>query len=504
MNIHISGANGFLGQALHEYLTSQQVSSTPWVRKPSGLLNEVVIQDLTNNDLVVQSLKGCDVFVHLAAKVHQLKPNKEQLDPDYIKVNANLTLFLAKKCVNAGVKHFIYLSSVKVNGEYSYRPFVESDTPQPSDPYGFSKLEAELGLLELSKDTGLIVTIIRPPLVYGPGVRANFLNLLSWLNLSLPVPFRLIKNQRSLLFIGNLVSAIGAVMFCLPTKSGVFFVNDGHDLSSHELCTTLSSYLRSLNVSLPLPNVFLKKFGDFIGRGAQMSRLLGSLQIDGSRFRGEFCWAPPYTVEDGLKATATWFLDRQKERRRYFVKRSYDIVLSLIALFILGVPILFVALSVKLTSRGPVLYWSQRVGADNRIFMMPKFRSMRIGTPVVATHLLNNPEVCLTPIGGFLRRTSLDELPQLICVLRGQMSLVGPRPALFNQHDLIYMRTQAKVHKLVPGLTGWAQINGRDELDLPIKVSFDLEYLKRRSTYFDLKILFLTFFKVLGRKNIAY
>jgi O-antigen biosynthesis protein WbqP len=161
-------------------------------------------------------------------------------------------------------------------------------------------------------------------------------------------------------------------------------------------------------------------------------------------------------------------------------------------------------LAVRCTSTGPALYWSDRVGRNNRIFKMPKFRSMRVDAPVVATHLLDNPSAYLTPIGSFLRKSSLDELPQLWSILRGHMSFVGPRPALFNQDDLIALRTSAGVHALLPGLTGWAQVNGRDELEIPLKVQLDAEYLQRRSLGLDLWILWLTFLRVLRRDGVAH
>jgi O-antigen biosynthesis protein WbqP len=170
----------------------------------------------------------------------------------------------------------------------------------------------------------------------------------------------------------------------------------------------------------------------------------------------------------------------------------------------LWLPVLLVALAVRLTSKGPVLYWSDRVGLNNQIFKMPKFRSMRLGTPAVATHLLSNPAAHLTPIGSFLRKSSLDELPQLWSILKGDMSFVGPRPALFNQQDLIELRTAQGVHELVPGLTGWAQVNGRDELPIPDKVKLDVAYLQRQSLWFDVRILWLTFVKVLRRDGVSH
>ena len=186
------------------------------------------------------------------------------------------------------------------------------------------------------------------------------------------------------------------------------------------------------------------------------------------------------------------------------MKRLFDLMLALCAAIVLIIPVAVVAIAVRLTSNGPALYWSDRVGRGNKIFKMPKFRSMRVGTPAVATHLLQEPGAYLTPIGSFLRKSSLDELPQLWSILVGDMSFVGPRPALFNQHDLIALRTQHGVDMLVPGLTGWAQVNGRDELPIPEKVNLDIQYLQRQSLVFDLRILWLTFIKVLRRDGVTH
>jgi O-antigen biosynthesis protein WbqP len=186
------------------------------------------------------------------------------------------------------------------------------------------------------------------------------------------------------------------------------------------------------------------------------------------------------------------------------MKRGLDLILGGLAIVILFIPMLLVAIAVRLTSPGPILFWSMRVGKNNAIFMMPKFRTMQIDTPNVATHLLTGAQNYLTPIGGFLRRSSLDELPQLWSVLLGRMSFVGPRPALYNQNDLIAMRNAKGLQVLVPGITGWAQVNGRDELDLEQKVQLDYEYLQRRSTPFDCYILFLTGMKVLGRDGVSH
>lgn len=186
------------------------------------------------------------------------------------------------------------------------------------------------------------------------------------------------------------------------------------------------------------------------------------------------------------------------------MKRLFDVLLAVVAVAILGIPMLVIAAAVRLTSRGPALYWSKRIGRHNQVFRMPKFRTMRIGTPPLATHLLSDANAYLTPIGRLLRRTSLDELPQFWSILRGEMSFVGPRPALFNQDDLIALRTERGVHELIPGLTGWAQINGRDDLSIPVKVELDAEYLRRRSLLTDMRILGLTAVRAVRGDGVAH
>ena len=186
------------------------------------------------------------------------------------------------------------------------------------------------------------------------------------------------------------------------------------------------------------------------------------------------------------------------------MKRIFDFILAILLISFLLIPFLLIIILIIITSKGPVLYWSKRVGKNNKIFKMPKFRSMLINTPTVATHLLNNPDSYLSPIGSFLRTTSIDELPQLFCILKNDMSFVGPRPALHNQDDLISLRTNSDVDKLLPGITGWAQVNGRDKLSVANKVLLDIEYLNRQSFWFDVKILWMTFLKVIKRDEVSH
>ena len=186
------------------------------------------------------------------------------------------------------------------------------------------------------------------------------------------------------------------------------------------------------------------------------------------------------------------------------MKRIFDLLLAIVLFILTLVPMILIAILIRVTSKGSALYWSDRVGRNNKIFKMPKFRTMIIDTPIVATHLLSEPNLYLSPIGNFLRQSSLDELPQLYSVIKGDMSFVGPRPALFNQEELIQLRNQKGINKLLPGITGWAQVNGRDKLSIPDKVIFDLEYLEQKSLWFDLKILLLTFSKVFIREGVSH
>jgi O-antigen biosynthesis protein WbqP len=204
------------------------------------------------------------------------------------------------------------------------------------------------------------------------------------------------------------------------------------------------------------------------------------------------------------KGFKKWTMNQSCLRLWIMTKRLFDLILSIVIAGMLIIPFLLICLAVKLTSKGPVFHLSKRIGKNNRIFLMPKFRSMLVDSPQVATHLLKNPSKYLTPIGGFLRKSSLDELPQLLSILQGHMSFVGPRPALFNQDDLKDLRTQCNVHTLTPGITGWAQVNGRDELPIPIKVQFDEYYLKHQSVFLDLKIILLTAYKVFKSEGVSH
>jgi lipopolysaccharide/colanic/teichoic acid biosynthesis glycosyltransferase/nucleoside-diphosphate-sugar epimerase len=457
-----------------------------------------------------------DVVTHLAARVHMMKDKAADPLAVFRTINVDGTLNLARQAAAAMVKRFVFISSVKVNGEATLpgRPFAADDIPAPLDPYGVSKMEAEQGLRQIAAETGMEVVIIRPPLVYGPVVKANFAALMRAVQRGWPLPLGAVHNQRSLVALDNLVDFIVSCMTHPQAANQTFLVSDGQDMSTTELVRGLASAAGVPARLLPVPVWALQAGAALLGKRDAVQRLCGNLQVDMSKARSLLGWLPPVSVEEGLRrvmGTGDGLprFARNDGRggrggRGGRMKRVFDIFLGCLAALILFVPVLFVAIAVRLTSKGPVLYCSDRVGQNNVIFKMPKFRSMRVGTPAVATHLLADSQSHLTPIGSFLRKTSLDELPQLWSILVGNMSFVGPRPALFNQQDLIALRTEQGVHTLVPGLTGWAQVNGRDELPIPEKVKLDVAYLQRQSLWFDVRILWMTFDKVLRRDGVTH
>ena len=315
MNILVTGATGFVGKPLCDRLIEHNYGVTATIRRPedsqklaNGII-PVVIKSL-NDPLPTESLKETHAIIYLAARVHQLNDDHPNPLNAYREVNTYAPVSLAKQAIEQGVKRFIYLSSIKVNGESTSNlahPYTEADKVDPLDPYGKSKWEAEQALLQLADETDLEVVILRPPLIYGPNVKANFLQLLKIINKNIPLPLGSINNARSLLYVGNLVDAIATCIDHPNAKNQTFIISDGEDLSTSDLIHRLGKALDKSPLLLPFPPELLRLATKLLGKADVGDRLLGSLQVDSSKSRQTLDWKPPYTVDQGLQATANWF-----------------------------------------------------------------------------------------------------------------------------------------------------------------------------------------------------
>jgi len=495
----VSGANGFVGRAVCRSLLRQGWQVRGAVR--STLLKNFlepgvemsVVHDLGPHTDWTHALTDVDAVVHCAARVHMLSERAADAATLYHRTNTAGTARLADMSVQFGVRRFLYMSSLKVLGEESGHRLSASDVSEPHDPYARSKWDAEQFLIQLATRTPLEVVIVRPPLVYGPGVKANFLALLGLVRMGVPLPLASIRNVRSFLYVENLADAIVRCLTHPKAAGETFLLSDDDDVSTPELLRRLGDALGVRVRLVPFSPRILSIVAHVVGKTNALRRLTGSLSIDPRHIKETLDWKPPYSMDKGLKATAVWYLECRNKPTPIsavsLLKRLFDILLAAFLLIIFALPMLVIALLVRWTSKGPAFHWSDRVGMNNAIFRMPKFRTMYLGTPQVATHLLKDPEASITPMGRFLRKRSLDELPQLLIILTGAMSFVGPRPALYNQDDLMALRTERGVHHLLPGLTGWAQVNGRDRLSVAEKVEYDAYYLTHRSIWFDVVII---------------
>ena len=508
----VTGANGMLGGAVVRYLANSDSFSSVTAAARSEIYfdNNVVhinIGNICESTDWSKALENVQSVVHCAARVHMMELGQNEKQKElYWNTNVYGTLNLARQASAAGVKRFIFISTVKVNAEATLSgvSLSEKDDPNPNDLYSLSKYEAELGLKEISKCTGMELVVIRPPLIYGIGVKANFASLMSAVVSGWPLPLGSIKNKRSFVALENLVDFV-SVCLTHPRAAGeVFFVSDGFDISTGELARLISEQAKTKLRLYKFPLFILRSLATVLGLGKIWVRLNSSLQIDISKSKNLLGWQPVLTMHDTILKIIPTLTVNNKITFQLLIKILFDRIFSLLLLLIFAPLMIIISFFVGLTSKGPILYWSKRVGRNNKIFEMPKFRTMKVSAPVVATHLLEAPDAYLTSIGSFLRKSSLDELPQLWSILIGNMSFVGPRPALFNQLDLIDLRTSKGVHRLLPGLTGWAQINGRDELLIPDKVNLDVYYLGKMNFILDIRILWHTFSKVIRRDGVSH
>lgn len=465
MNILVTGANGFIGHALVENILQTKHEVIACVRqsvKPTLDCEYRFIDRLDSNTDWEQVLQGIDVVVHCAGKASVSKDDKNSPLKSLKEINTAATLNLAKQAVDMGIRRFIFLSSIKVNGEYSLpnKPFTPGITTPPYDPYALSKYEAELGLKEIANNSAMDYVIIRPTLVYGENVKGNFNALMKWTYKGIPLPLGGIKNNlRSLVSIKNLTDLIISSIDTTNAKNQVLLVSDDSDISTATMLDEIASGLGVENKALPVSPTLIKIGAKLVGKEHIAQRLCGSLQVDISNTKELMNWQPKISTSEAIQSTAKHYLSNQTLSKKNKWQRPLDITFSATGL-VAASPLLIATTIVGYFDTGSPLFIQERVGKNKKPFKLVKFRTMRLDTASVASHLADSSSI--TKLGKILRKTKLDELPQLVNVLKGEMSLVGPRPNLYNQQELIKARDNQGLYNVLPGITGLAQLNGID------------------------------------------
>jgi nucleoside-diphosphate-sugar epimerase/lipopolysaccharide/colanic/teichoic acid biosynthesis glycosyltransferase len=490
----VTGATGFVGRAITKALLASGQLVVAAVRHlplqaplQHANLRWHAVGSINRQTQWQPVLYGVNTVVHCAARVHVMEEQGTGALSAYREVNVAATLHLAQQAAAVGAQRFVFISSIGVNGNHSVKPFTEASVPQPHDAYAESKLEAEQALLALGVKTGMEVVIIRPPLVYGRGAPGNFAKLVRWMRHGIPLPLGAVHNQRSLLALDNLVSLM---LLCADrTRSPqaanqVFVVADGEDVSTTTLLRKVARAAGRSSHLLPVPAWLLRAGASLLGKRALADRMLGDLQIDATKARTLLGWHPVVTMDEQLAALFAMPASGSRP-----LLRVSDVVLSAVGLLALWPVLLLLFVAGWFDNRSP-LFIQERVGRHQQPFMLVKFRTMRPGTPSVATHIADS--AAITSFGCFLRRTKLDELPQLWNVLKGEMSLVGPRPCLFNQEELINERAQRDVFNARPGITGLAQIQGIDMSTPELLAKTDAEMLKSLTLLSYFRFIFLT------------
>lgn len=493
--ILITGASGFVGSTLLKHLNDFGCYNiVAGLRRdfpdmPAGV-EGFDLGDIGSENDWRKTLSNVDIVIHAAARNHVM--NETVTDPlaEFRQVNVEGTLNLARQAAFAGVKRFIFISSVKVHGETNplESSFTEADPCNPKEPYAVSKYEAEQGVTKIAEETGMEFVIVRPPLIYGSGVKGNFLSMIKWVYKGIPLPLGAVSNQRSFIAVDNFVDFISRCIDHPAAANQVFLVSDGQDLSTTELLRRVGKQLNRSVRLIPVPARLLAFGLSLLGKQAVTQRLVGSLHIDISKTHDLLNWNPPVGVDEGINRCVT-NMPAIEVQTEWKILRFFDIVFSAVGL-ILTSPLLLVLTILGLFDTGSPIFRQERVGKNKKSFVLVKFRTMQFNTESVASHLANTTSI--TRFGHFLRRAKLDELPQLWNVLKGEMSLVGPRPCLFSQDELIQERGIRNVFDVHPGITGLAQVNGIDMSTPKLLAQTDQKMMESLSVKTYLRYIFMT------------
>lgn len=467
MNVLITGANGFVGESLIKSFLDTQHQVIACVRNGTQKQMDCEYRFIDTLDQCTdwtEVLRGIDIIVHCAARVSSMSDNLSDSIEEFRKVNTLATINLAEQAITAGVKRLIFLSSIKVNGEYTLatNPFSESVISPPSDPYGLSKYEAEQGLLNIAENSALEVVIVRPTLIYGENVKGNIRALMKWTYKGIPLPLGGIKqNLRSLVSLDNLAAFIITCVDHEQAKNEVFLVSDDNDISTAMLLQQIADGLEVKNRAINIPPILLTTAASMLGKNNVAQRLCGSLHVDISKAKTLLNWQPKYSTSESIQHTSQNYIKNLNGSNKSLreLQRMLDIIFSFIGL-VFTLPILVTILVIGYFDTGSPLFIQERVGRHKKPFNLVKFRTMKVNTASLASHLVDGSSI--TKFGKFLRKTKLDELPQLYNVLKGDMSLIGPRPNLFNQSELIGEREQMGVYEVLPGITGLSQLSNID------------------------------------------
>jgi O-antigen biosynthesis protein WbqP len=509
--ILLTGASGFLGKAI---LRECEHTNTPircFGRSEQPGISDYHRADLVNETLPESAFPGIETVIHSAGLAHQFGKDGNN-ESAFHAVNVIAVENTIRAAAAHGVSRFVLISSSGVYGPGG--EFQSEDSQcQPIGPYATSKFNGEKVATQVAEETGIELVILRMTTLYGAGDQGNLNRLLHALDQKKFINIGNGSNQKSLIHKSDAARAcLLAAQSEISSPIVIYNVAGQPVVMKQVLDGLCSSLKRPKPWSLPAP---LVKFGSgllstlSLGRGPfarirkTIHKWLANDSFDGSKFASDFGFKPQIDLAAGLANQVSHVRSSQLPVvRGNFTKRAFDLVLATVLTLCFLLPMILIAALVKFTSKGPVLFWSHRIGKDGKTFPMAKFRTMRTDTPEVATHLLQDARNYITTIGRILRKTSLDELPQLLNIIAGHMSFVGPRPSLPSQTDLNELRSILGVNQCKPGITGWAAVNGRDELLCVEKVEFDRQYLDKKGFFFDLKIIYMTAITVLKRDGV--